>query len=97
MISLILLENGEQIDAARMIQHRQDVGLHKASIMVDWIEDNSSHKQPIVVFIVHKDIRRLLVDSLKKKEISIGCIVGDIPNKKEKKRYWIFRGVRFKY
>ena len=29
------VRNGEQIDAARMIQHRQDVGLHKASIMVD--------------------------------------------------------------
>lgn len=76
------VKNGEQIDAARMIQHRQDVGLHKAESLIDWIEDNSSPKEPIVIFIVHKDIRRLLESSLKKKDISVGCIVGDIPNKK---------------
>jgi len=76
------VKNGDQIDAARMIQHRQDVGLHKAESLIDWIEDNSSPKEPIVIFIVHKDIRRLLESSLKKKDISVGCIVGDIPNKK---------------
>jgi len=73
-----------QIDSAALIAHRQSVGMAKAEYISEWLEDNSSPKEPVVIFLVHRAIRAFLEESLKEKDISVDCIVGQTPNKRRK-------------
>jgi len=78
------VKNGSQIDSAALIAHRQRVGMEKAAYISEWLEDNSDPKNPVVIFLVHRGIRQVLEKSLKDKNITVKCIVGDTPNKKRK-------------
>lgn len=75
------MQNG-MLDVADLIRFRQEIGISKAKLSLDWIEDNSSETNPMVVFFVHKDVRKILEAGLKKKGISFGTIVGETPKKK---------------
>jgi SWI/SNF-related matrix-associated actin-dependent regulator of chromatin subfamily A-like protein 1 len=75
---------GGEIDSAELISHRQAVGLFKAQHIVNWIQDNSDENHPVVVFLVHRETRRVLENELKGLGITVKCIVGDTPNKKRK-------------
>jgi SNF2 family DNA or RNA helicase len=84
--------SGQQIDSARMIQHRQEVGLSKAQVIAEWLEDNSSLDNPVVVFIVHQNTRVLLEEAFKASKISYACIVGATPNASRRKIIKDFQG-----
>ena len=75
------MKNGE-VNAADLIRHRQEVGALKARACIDWIDENSSLENPLVVFLVHKNVRKILSKLLSKYEIIYDCIVGDTPKKK---------------
>ena len=72
------MENG-LLNVSELIRFRQEIGLAKADQALDWIEDNSSPTNPMVVFFVHREVRRKLEAGLNKKGISFGTIVGETP------------------
>lgn len=77
-------KSGQEIDSALMIAHRQNVGSHKASVIGEWLIDNSSKDNPVVVFIVHSCVRVVLESILEKEGITYKCIVGSTPNNARK-------------
>jgi SWI/SNF-related matrix-associated actin-dependent regulator 1 of chromatin subfamily A len=76
--------NGE-LDTAELIRYREIVGIKKAKSAIEWIDENSSPENPLVVFFVHKKVRALLEKELAKRNITFGTIVGGTPKKKRNK------------
>ena len=63
-----------------LIKHRQAVGGAKAKSSIEWILENSSKNDPLVVFFVHKGVHNLLKNHLSKEGISFESIVGSTPS-----------------
>lgn len=70
-------KSDDEFDTSDLIRHRIEVGVEKVKAVAPWIEDNASPENPLVVFIVHKSVRRELETQLHNRGISHAAIVGD--------------------
>jgi len=79
-------QSEDQFDTATFINHRIEVGIQKAKAISPWLEDNATPENPVVVFLVHKKVRRELEEQLHNRGISFATIVGDT-TKANRQRY----------
>lgn len=69
--------------STNFFQDRQRVGVAKAPQVLEWIIDfNRSSSSPLVVFLHHKEVFRIVAAGLEKAKIAFRIIDGDTPNKK---------------
>jgi SNF2 family DNA or RNA helicase len=61
---------------------RKDVGAYKVPAALEWLEQAAQAEEPIVVFLVHKDVRALLEAGLDRLKIPHAAIVGGTPQGK---------------
>ena len=61
---------------------RKEVGAYKIPAALEWLDQASQADEPVVVFLVHKDVRAALEAGLDKLKIRHAAIVGDTPQGK---------------
>ena len=71
--------DSDSIDGSELIAHRQQGGKETAKQIAAWIDDNSSTSNPLVVFLVHKQVRMILERELRVRGIHFVAIVGSTP------------------
>ncbi|MAG24113.1 hypothetical protein CMI47_00910 [Candidatus Pacearchaeota archaeon] len=58
---------------------RKEVGAFKVPAALEWLEVLVAASEPVVVFLVHKDVRKTLEEGLEKMKVRYRAIVGDTP------------------